>query len=172
MSNLLLTGVPGVGKTTIVRRVAERLGDISLAGMFTEEIRRKGQRVGFRIESLDGVGETMAHVDIRSGHRVGRYRVDVGAIDRMVGRTLNEPGAVVVLIDEIGKMECFSHQFVEAVTRLLDGSIPVIATIALRGEGFIARVKERPDAELWEVSARIRDAMPQHVIEWVHDAVG
>ncbi|MBU4398537.1 MAG: nucleoside-triphosphatase, partial [Planctomycetes bacterium] len=45
--NLLLTGPPGCGKTTVVRRVIERLCDHRLAGFYTKEIRQQGSRVGF-----------------------------------------------------------------------------------------------------------------------------
>ena len=43
-------------------------------------------------------------------------------------------------MDEIGKMELFCPAFVEAVPRLLEGSFPVVATVALKGQGLIAAV--------------------------------
>jgi nucleoside-triphosphatase len=168
MSNLLLSGAPGVGKTTIMRRVAQALGDRPVSGIITKEIRRAGERVGFTIESLDGHRETMAHLKVRSTHRVGRYGVDLGAIDRVVARAFVHP-ADVVLIDEIGKMECYSPLFVDAVTRLLEGPRPVVATVGMRGKGLIARIKERDDVELWEVTRDTRDLLPLQVVEWVEE---
>ena len=47
MKNLLLTGFPGCGKTTVLERVAKHLGDLRLAGFVTLELREHGQRVGF-----------------------------------------------------------------------------------------------------------------------------
>jgi len=118
MKALLLTGRPGIGKTTVIRRVAEALRAERIAGFFTEELRSRGERVGFRIVTLDGRRQPMAGVDLRSPHRVGRYGVDVAAIDALAEATLAPEAAEVFLVDEIGKMECASRTFVDAMRRL------------------------------------------------------
>jgi nucleoside-triphosphatase len=162
---LLLTGVPGVGKTTVVRRVVERLEGRRLRGFLTEEIRERGRRVGFALQTLAGERATLAHVEQRSPHRVGRYGVDVAALDRVVGAALApDPGVELFVVDEIGKMECFSRAFVAAMEALLAAGRPVLATVALRGGGFIARVKQRPGALLWEVTHRDREGLPGRVL--------
>jgi nucleoside-triphosphatase len=162
-----LTGPPGVGKTTVLRRVAEELADLEIRGFTTEEIREAGQRVGFRIETFDGRSDVLAHVEIRSPHRVSKYGVDVGALDRMLAEQFSASRADLVLIDEIGKMESFSGRFVETVESLLDSAGVLVATVALRGEGFIEAVKRRPDVLLWNVSRSNREGMPAKVAEWV-----
>ena len=73
MSHVLLTGLPGVGKTTLIRELGKRLADYHPAGFYTEEIREEGIRKGFRLESLDGRQLTLAHSDRKGPHRVGRY---------------------------------------------------------------------------------------------------
>ena len=73
----------------------------------------------------------------------------------------------VYLVDEIGKMESFSPKFREAFRRLLDSGQPLIATVALRGGGFIAEVKDREDVEIWEVTGRNRDRMPERILQWL-----
>ena len=85
---ILLTGMPGIGKTTVIRRVAAGLGGRRIRGFTTEEIRKGGQRLGFRLETFDGQSTVLSHVDIRSGHRVGKYGIDVVALDRVVGSAL------------------------------------------------------------------------------------
>jgi nucleoside-triphosphatase len=165
---LLLTGAPGIGKTTIVRRIARGLHPARIRGFTTEEIRVGRQRVGFRLEAFDGRVIVLAHVDIASPHRVGRYGVDLAAFDRVVDAALRlEDAPAVYLIDEIGKMECQSERFVSAVTAVLDSAVPVVATIAARGDGFILRVKGRADAELWHVTRANRDALPVRVLDWL-----
>jgi nucleoside-triphosphatase len=169
-SVLLLTGAPGAGKTTVVRRVAEELRKKKrrIAGFLTTEIREGRERVGFRIETFAGRSAIFAHVSIRSPHRVSRYGVDVTALDEIVDDALAvSPAADVYLIDEIGKMECFSARFVAATTRLLDGSRLVVATIALRGGGFIEEVKRRPDVELLNITCSNRDEVPARILEWI-----
>src|SRR5439155_1704294 len=86
---LLLTGARGSGKTTIVRRVASELSGARLRGFTTAEIRKDGKRVGFRIETFDGESAVLAHVSLRSEHRVGRYGVDVASLDRIVASALS-----------------------------------------------------------------------------------
>ncbi|HXH07443.1 MAG TPA: nucleoside-triphosphatase [Vicinamibacterales bacterium] len=169
-SVLLLTGRPGAGKTTVLRRAAERVG-ARVGGFYTEEIRAGGERRGFRGVPFDG-GEAslIADVALRGGPRVGRYRVDVAAIDRLAETTLRpRAGVHVFFIDEIGKMECLSARFVAATTALLDTGRLVVATIGLRGSGFISDVKRRPDVELWEVTRTTRDALPERVVAWVRE---
>ena len=82
---LLLTGRPGVGKTTVITAVARALGERA-AGFYTEEIRDRGKRQGFRLVGLCGEQATLAHVRLkRRGHPcVGRYGVDVAA-DQVLG---------------------------------------------------------------------------------------
>jgi len=164
---LLLTGRPGVGKTTVVRRVAEKLKPRP-GGFYTEEVREKGERRGFRALTFDGEVSLIADVEFRGTLRVGRYGVDVAAIDRLADAALRPRREVAVfIIDEIGKMECLSERFVQATLTLLDSGRLVVATVGERGSGFIADVKRRPDAELWQVTRQNRDEMPARVLTWI-----
>jgi len=71
------------------------------------------------------------------------------------------------LIDEIGRMECHCPQFIEAIRRLLEGPVPLVATIALRGGGFVADVKNRPDVQIVEVTQGNRQSLPGQIAAWV-----
>lgn len=168
---LLLTGVPGIGKTTVLRRVAERLAPSPLGGFYTAELRVVGARQGFRLTTFTGEEHVIAHVGFPGRVRVSRYGVDVAAIDAAVERALAlEPVRPVYLVDEIGKMECLSERFVAAMRRLLDSPARVVATVAARGSGLIAEAKARIDAELWEVRRDNRDRLPEQVLGWLKAA--
>ncbi|HKD42021.1 MAG TPA: nucleoside-triphosphatase [Myxococcaceae bacterium] len=167
---LLLSGVPGVGKSTVLRKVKQLLGQSPLRGFLTDEVRNaRGQRLGFQIESIDGRSARLADVSSRSPDRVGRYGVDVAALERVAVPALALDERAVYLVDEIGKMECLSSAFVEAVVGLLDSDRPLIATVAQRGAGFIADVKRDPGAELWQVTRENRDELPARVVSWLGD---
>ena len=163
--NLFLTGPPGCGKTTVIHRVVERLGDWRLAGFYTEEIREHGSRVGFLAVGLSGDSVALAHVDFGGPARVGKYGVDVAAFDGMVRKELGgaESETDLLVIDEIGKMECRSKVFVAAVARVLDSPVAVLGTIAARGGGFIERVKGRADVEIMPVSIENSDRLPETI---------
>jgi nucleoside-triphosphatase len=171
---LLLTGRPGVGKTTVIRAAASRLTGWRIGGFYTEEIRAGGARQGFRLVTFDGRARVMAHVAFHGPLRVGQYGVDVGVIDDVAATAL-AAAADVHLVDEIGRMECLAPRFVSAMRALLGAGTPVVATVALRGEGFIGEVKRQRGVTLWEVTRANRDAMPAEVAGWLeggrHDDV-
>jgi nucleoside-triphosphatase len=165
---LLVTGRPEAGKTTLIRKVAARLTRRRLGGFYTEEIRRGGAREGFRLVTFDGREAVMAHTRLPGPPRVGRYGVDVAVIDELTDSALGAgPARDVYLVDEIGKMECFSRRFVSAVRALLEGRRPVVATVGARGGGFIAEVTERPDTERLTLTLANRDALVEEVVAWV-----
>jgi nucleoside-triphosphatase len=167
--NLLLTGAPGCGKTTVLEWVPEHLADLRLAGFLTLELREHGQRVGFEAVGLGGRRAILAHVRIRSPLAVGRYGVEPGRLLPLIEEELvRPPGTVdVYLIDEIGKMECHCPQFISSMRALLGEPVPVVATVTLRGGGFIAEVKKRPDVQVVEVTQGNRLDLPGQIAAWV-----
>ena len=168
---MLLTGSPGIGKTTVIRRVAERIKGRRLGGFYTEEIREAGERRGFRLAGFDGTETVIAHVGFAKRYRVGKYGVDVDAIDSAVSLLCLNVGTDCYLVDEIGKMECLSDRFVEAMRTLLNGPAPMIATVALRGSGFVAEAKDSEGVTMWRVTQQNRDELPEGALRWL-EAVG
>lgn len=166
---LLLTGTPGIGKTTVIRRFAAELGVTKLRGFYTAEIREHGERKGFRLVSFGGAERVIAHVDFPKRHHVGKYGVDVITIDEASTSIVPDPTVQVYLVDEIGKMECLSQRFVGAMRALLVETTPVIATVGLRGGGFIAEVKRLEQCVLWEVTRANRDDLPSRIADWLSE---
>ncbi len=167
---LLLTGRPGIGKTTIIKAVAESLGERA-GGFTTAEIRGPGGRKGFCLTTLDGEETVMAHVALRGKGRpqVGRYGVDVAAIERVGVAALRramQKGQIVV-IDEIGKMELYCGPFKDAVLQAIGGPYTVLATVMARPNPWVDALKALPQVETWEVTVGNRDGMLGRVIAWL-----
>ncbi len=171
--HLLITGLPGTGKTTLLVRLAHLFADLHPCGFYTEEIRHEGVRVGFRLVGLDGSEGVLSRVDFRGPHRVGRYGVDVAGFERFLDHLdLPASPSPLVFMDEIGKMESLTPRFAGLVRGLLDSGKTVVATVALRGEGLIAEVKKRPDCNLVEVTPANRERLPGELAAWLRERVG
>jgi len=167
---LLLTGRPGIGKTTVIKSVAESLGE-QAGGFYTEEIHGPGGRKGFRLVTLGGQEAIMAHVDLRSQGRpsVSRYGVDVQAIERVGVAALRramQKGQIVV-VDEIGKMELFCGPFKDVVLQAVGGPHTVLATVMVKPNPWINSLEAMPNVTVWEVSVENRNALPARALRWL-----
>jgi len=164
---LLLTGLPGCGKTTAVMRIITELKSKKTAGFYTEEIRQNKSRKGFRWISLDGDSGILAHVDVKGPYKVGKYGVDVTGFEKSVVPVLDieQSEARLFVIDEIGKMECMSARFVNAVRKLFASDSMVLATVAQKGSGLIRQVKEHPDARLFTLNRENYDSTIQEILQ-------
>jgi nucleoside-triphosphatase len=167
---LLLTGRPGIGKTTVIKAVAELLGERA-GGFYTEEIRGPGGRKGFRLVTLDGQEAVMAHVKLRGRGRprVSRYGVDVKTIERVgvtaIRRAMQE--GQVVVVDEIGKMELFCGPFKETILQAVSGPYTVVATVMAKPNLWVDALKTTISVTPWEVTAENRDRLAEQVVGWL-----
>jgi nucleoside-triphosphatase len=166
--NLLITGFPGVGKTTLIKNFSEALKRLYPVGFYTEEIREGGERKGFELISLEGKRGLLSHKEISSPYQVGQYKVDIKAFEDFLGSiSFLNPFARLIIIDEIGKMECLSLAFEKILNGILDSEKWVIGTIALKGSGLIAEVKRRKDIQLFEITKKNRDSLFSEILKEV-----
>ena len=165
---LLLTGRPGIGKTTIIKAVIAQLGDRA-GGFYTEEILGPGGRKGFRLITLDGQAAIIAHVDFKSRSQVGRYGVKVDVIDQLGAGAVRSAmdHRPIVIIDEIGKMELFSSPFQSAVLKAVSGPKIVLATAMLGEQPWLLALKSLPNVTVWEVTKLNRTRLVEQVLNWL-----
>lgn len=157
-----------MGKTTVIERLIERLCDLKPMGFYTREICEEENRVGLSLIGLDGTESILSHIRLVSPYRVGRYKVDVEGFEKFLNHLdlLNSPSSIAI-IDEIGKMECFSQKFQKIITQLLEGEKTLVATIAIKGRGFPAKIRKRKDCDLIHLIKENRDLLPERIEEMV-----
>ncbi|HEX2228009.1 MAG TPA: NTPase [Candidatus Binatia bacterium] len=166
---LFLTGNPGVGKTTVIRVIAHRLKSVSCAGFYTEEIRQSGERIGFRIVTLDGEAATLASVGTGKP-TVGKYSIHIEEFENLVLRHVDmlATPADLYIVDEIGKMELLSGRFRNKIIELLGQPINLLATLSKKGDGLIDQIRRRRDVEIIEVTRKNRDELPDELLRKIY----
>ncbi|WP_297493457.1 NTPase [Persephonella sp.] len=165
---IVLTGEPGIGKTTIIKKVAEVLGDKAI-GFYTEEFRDiHGKREGFKIITLDGKEGILASKKLISLYRIGSYGVNLKEFEDLVLPVLEKAKSQdkIVIIDEIGKMELFSEKFARLIDEIFSLGKDIIATVPLKNvHPVISRIKRNPEVHLIEVNFSNRDKLPEQIIK-------
>jgi nucleoside-triphosphatase THEP1 len=175
--NILLTGRPRVGKSTLVRRVIERLrerGFTKMGGFYTLEVSQGGNRIGFDIHTLDGRIGRLARVDLESRFRLGKYGIDMEQFESVAVPALEEAirlGCLVV-IDEIGFMELKSRRFRERVEEALSSPASVLAAIMRNRFDFPDAIKAREDVLLITVTVENRDRLVEEIVERIRERIG
>ena len=167
----LLTGRPGTGKSTLIKQAVARV-EGKAGGFYTEEIRGRGARQGFRLVTLDGQSGTLAHVNIGGPYRVSKYGVDVDALDRVGVSALRRAAEQcdLVVIDEIGKMELFSANFKESVLRVIGGGKMVLGTIMLSSHPWADAIKHKPQVNLVTVTRDNHHQVLEELLHWLKAA--
>jgi len=166
-AKILLTGMPGCGKTTAVMKIVRQMSTKNVSGFYTREIRQDNKRKGFEWITLQGDSGVLAHTNIKSKFKVGRYGVDVEGFEKNVVPLLSTDGgdAQLFVIDEIGKMECFSKNFVKSIRNLFTSEKAVLATVAQKGSGFISEVKKYPEIKLFSLNRQNFESTTSEILE-------
>ncbi|KAK2167213.1 hypothetical protein LSH36_31g06006 [Paralvinella palmiformis] len=159
--HIVLTGPPGVGKTTLIHKTCQGLqkAGIKVQGFYTEELREKGRRIGFDVVTLDGHRGQLARIISDEPGSSRQYKKDTPP---------------VYVVDEVGKMELFSQRFVQAVRDLLaKPSSTILATIPIpkgRPIAFVEEIRSNREAVVFQISRENRDHILEDIIQAVIDS--
>lgn len=159
----LLTGRPGVGKTTVIGKTLLLL-QLKVGGFYTKEIRENGVRKGFRLVTLDHRETILSHVDFHGTAHVGKYGVNIQNLDSVGVDAIQKAtkNSDLVIIDEIGKMELFSPAFRSAVSQAISNK-KVLGTIMIKSDEFADQIKKRPNVRIIETTLANRDKLPEEL---------
>jgi len=166
---LLLTGSPGVGKTTVLIKTVNTLKakGFNVGGMISREVREGNVRVGFEIIDLTNDKHGwLAHIDLKSGPQIGKYHVNLEDLEN-IGATAIEEAVEkcdIIAIDEFGPMELLLQKFKQTVKQALASGKLVLAVVHARAEDpLINETKQRDETEIFTVTVDNRNAKVEEI---------
>lgn len=164
----VVTGSPGVGKSTLISRVVLKLKSrgVIVGGCATGEMRVGGTRVGFEVRNLtNGARGELASTTRKLGPRVGKYRVNLSDLASVGAKGLSDAAdaSELIVVDEIGPMELVSPEFRRAVRKCIDSGKPMLAVAHERMEDdLLSEVRAKAKSVL-EVDLNNRDGLVDEV---------
>jgi nucleoside-triphosphatase len=150
VKNFFISGKPGCGKTSLIKEILKEL-EIPARGFFTEEIRKGGERIGFKILTLNGKEGILAEKGIKSSFKVSKYGVILKDLEEIGVKEIEEglKENSLIVIDEVGKMELFSLKFRNILLAALDSKNKILGTIMLKPNPFCDQIKKRKDTKIF-----------------------
>jgi nucleoside-triphosphatase len=168
---VFLTGIPSVGKSTVVRKVAERVQQdgVKVGGMISADLRSGSARVGFEIRDLmTGNLGVLAHVNQTTGPRIGRFHVKDEDLDRIGAEAILSAikHADLIVIDEVGPMELTSPRFKDAVRDALACDKALLGTVHRSAQDpLVQAIRTDRTVEVIEVTRQNRDSLPNVLLQ-------
>jgi nucleoside-triphosphatase len=169
---ILITGKPGCGKSTMVKRIVERLNK-SAGGFLTQEIRKKGIREGFQIVDISsGKKGILAHVKQDMGPKIGKYKVNIDDLEEIGVGALEDAlkEKEFIVIDEIGPMELKSEKFVNKVREVFESDKCVIATIHFRSAHPLVQEIKNKDVNMYVINEQNREEMLKNILRKINES--
>lgn len=172
-----ITGLPGVGKTDTLIKVVRDLEESGyrVGGMITEAIIENDERIGFYVMDWQTKEKRIfAHVKLDTGERVGKYGVDIKALEEVgvpsIERAITDENIDIIIIDEVGKMEMLSENFCKAVIAALDSDKPILLTLHKKSRSpLLQDIRRRDDIRILEVSPVNRNLLPYKIEKIMKD---
>jgi len=163
LKNLLITGKPRSGKSTLLNKILSTFND--KIGFVTNEVRENGERIGFDIVTHNGTKTRLADVKFNSPYKVSRYYVKPETLDSVVSEVETFGNKDLLYLDEIGQMQLFSERFKKLALAYFDSPNTVIATVSkVYTDSFTEEIKKRPDAYLVEITESNRDGSLEKIL--------
>lgn len=170
---VLLSGEPRVGKTTILKKIIQMIGESNCIGFYTEEVRNEFDRIGFDCVSLDGKRQRIADVNLQSDIRMGRYGIDIVAFEDFVLQSISNSSSTskIIIIDEIGPIQFLSTKFKQQINNILTGPNCVIGTIFYNKHPDIDKIKKIPGIKIYSMTRENRNTILENVIHEIQGLI-
>lgn len=155
-TNILITGKPHVGKSTLLNEVITNVKNT--CGFVTLELTEKGERSGFELVSSAGIRAVLASTKSESSIRVSRYGVELQAFNDFLSTLMQPKDGTLLYIDEIGQMELFSDMFKDMVRQYIESPNLFIGTLSsVYNDVFTENLRARNDVQILHMTLENRD---------------
>lgn len=163
--NVFITGIPGVGKTTLLKKLAHDLSMLVIKGFYKEKIIEDDLIRGYRVVSFDYHDQILAHLFIEGPNKSDGFGVNLEGFEKFILPQMEKINLVDLFIfDEIGKMECMSGLFCKKLEEILAAPIPVIATYSHHSAFDLKKLKKRKDSTFLQMTTKNRDNIWKEVL--------
>lgn len=168
IKNLFIAGTRGVGKTMLLREVT-LAKKARIGGFYTEHIMSGRIRKGFMMRTFDGQERMLAAKGLKSPHQLGKYGVDLNALENVgvPALKLALESKDLIVIDEIGSMEMMSERFRMTLLECLTSTKPILATIRASSQPFSDQVKKFADTQTILLTKSNYASVKQQVRKWI-----
>jgi len=160
VKNIFLTGKKGVGKSTLLRKVLNKL-DLSIGGFTTERV-FEGFYRNYIAKAYDtGEEYKIIEVDSRDDSKVWFPEVFEEKLIPLLDRSFDKD---IIVLDELGCSENHIHKFTSKVFELLDSPKIVFGVLQEGDCDFINNIKKRPDVVILTVTEENRDCLLDEIL--------
>lgn len=169
---ILLTGLPGVGKTTIIRKVINNifLNSGMIGGFFTKEIRENNRRVGFQVKTILSCEiDIIAHEQHKSSYKMHNFGINLNAFEKTLLMELKncvKRNVSLIVIDEIGIMETKSFKYCQKLLEILNGHKPILGVLKKKENPFLNKIRQVSDLNIIEVNRANRNDVSRKITQW------
>lgn len=164
---IVVTGRPGIGKTTIFTKVVEEVKKhgFVVGGIVCPEVRSGGIRIGFKIiDLMSGSQGWLARTSTNCLNtlKISKYCINVDDVVSIGVRAIINAveSADIVCIDEIGPMELKIKELRDAIIYALESSENVLAVVHQRLNDLNI-IKLLRTAVTYEVTLDNRELLPR-----------
>lgn len=126
-------------------------------------------RKGLMIRTLDGQDRMLASKTVKSNFKLGKYKVDINALENVgiPALRLAMMSKELIVIDEIGTLEAMSVRYKETLLEVLNSTKPVLATMPKISNAFLNTLKKLPDTQVLPLTKSNLASVKQQVRKWL-----
>lgn len=164
---IIVSGAIGSGKSTVARRVMERLGWRQPAGFLTRQSTDRRPAPALLLETWTGTSCVFAQWRKSSIVEEGPpYAAEVSVLDRFAAEHLaHVPEESPVVLDELGVLELGAGTFTRAVAALFRRPGPILAVIQERAlDRWMEIIGQKNIEHVFKVENANREVLPDRIM--------